>query len=218
VVQLRGHTFLQAYLLCFYLPFVILFLSAIALYRLEGNEWSWKSFAERYRLQRMDRETWWWTAALLAAGILTSVGLSFTGRWLAGISLFAPPDFFPAEINPTKEMTAGIFMGTPLKGQWWIVSAYFAGWFFNIFGEELLWRGYLLPRQELTHGNYAWLVQGVLWALWHIYWRWNLLTILPVALLIPFVVQRTKNTWVGIIAHGLANFIPVVVILVGILF
>ena len=39
------------------------------------------------------------------------------------------------------------FMGIPLKGQWWIPFYYLmvllAG---NIAGEELWWRGYLLPR------------------------------------------------------------------------
>jgi membrane protease YdiL (CAAX protease family) len=215
-LQSAGFTFLQAYLVCFYTPFVGIFVISILAYRLEGNEWSWQAFAKRYRLRRMDRSTWLWTVMLVLIGGLAAWGLSFTGRWLAGMPLFAPPDYFPAEINPTKEMVAGVFMDTPLAGQWWIVPVYFAGWFFNIAGEELLWRGYLLPRQEATHGERAWMVHGFMWAVWHVYWRWNLLALLPVTLAIPFVVQRTKNTWVGIIAHGLANLIPLALIVVGV--
>ena len=215
-LQNIGFTFLQAYLVCFYTPFLFIFAISILAYRLEGNEWSWKAFARRYRLRRMDRSTWLWTVALILVGGLAALGLSFTGKWLASIPLFAPPDYFPAEINPSKEMAAGIFMDTPLTGQWWIVLAYSAGWFFNIVGEELLWRGYVLPRQEACHRERAWLIHGMMWAIWHIFWRWNLLAILPAALTIPFVVQRTRNTWVGIIAHGIANFIPLAFIIAGV--
>jgi membrane protease YdiL (CAAX protease family) len=215
-LQEIGLTFLQAYLACFYTPFMLLLVISIVAYRLEGNEWSWEAFAARYRLRRMDRRTLVWTVALILIGGLAGLGLSFTGAWLAGMRLFAPPDYFPAEINPTKEMAAGVFMDTPLAGQWWIVLFYSMGWFFNIAGEELLWRGYLLPRQEARHGEHAWLVHGAMWALWHVFFRWNLLAILPAALAIPFVVQRTKNTWVGIIAHGIANFIPLAIIIAGV--
>ena len=46
-------------------------------------------------------------------------------------------------------------MGILLKGKWWIVLGYLGGLFFNIFGEEFWWRGYILPRQELVMGKYA---------------------------------------------------------------
>jgi membrane protease YdiL (CAAX protease family) len=215
-LQSQRLSFLAAYLICFYTPFVLIFLIALVVYWMEGNDLTRAAFAARYRLRGMDGKTWLWTVGLVVFCLLVFVGLSFTGKWLATIPLFAPPEFFPAEINPTKEMVAGVFMDTPLKGNWWIVLAYLVGWFFNIVGEELLWRGYLLPRQELAYGRHAWLVHGILWALWHVFWKWNLLAILPVALAIPFVVQRTRNTWVGIIAHGTANFIPLIVIVIGV--
>lgn len=216
-LQNVGLTFLQAYLVCFYAPFVLIFLISILAYRLEGNKWSWPAFARRYRLRKMNGKTWLWTVMLILGGGLAAIVLSFTGKWLARMPLFAPPDYFPAEINPNKEMVAGVFMDTPLSGQWGVVVMYFIGWFFNIAGEELLWRGYLLPRQEAAHGERAWVIHGAMWALWHVYWKWNLLAIAPIAFAIPFVVQRTKNTWVGIIAHGIANFIPLIAIIAGVI-
>jgi membrane protease YdiL (CAAX protease family) len=48
------------------------------------------------------------------------------------------------------------FMGMPLRGAWWILI-YYAVLILvcNIGGEELWWRGYVLPRQELAFGRAA---------------------------------------------------------------
>jgi Type II CAAX prenyl endopeptidase Rce1-like len=35
----------------------------------------------------------------------------------------------------------------------------------NILGEEFLWRGVVLPRQEVAFGRRAWVVNGILWLL-----------------------------------------------------
>jgi membrane protease YdiL (CAAX protease family) len=172
---------------------------------------------KRTRLKEVDLRSWLWILGLTVFGLAAYLALTFTAKALASVSWLSPPGFFPAEINPNKSMISGVFMDTPLKGQWWIIPAYACGWFFNIFGEELLWRGYLLPRQELTLRKHAWIVHGLLWAAWHVFWKWNLLVILPVAMAIPFAVQKTKNTWVGIIAHGTVNLIPLGIIVVGVL-
>ena len=122
-----------------------------------------------------------------------------------------------SEINPLKAAIPNTFMGTEVHGQWGYAIGYFVGWFFNIFGEELLWRGYLLPRQQLQYGKWTWLIHGLLWTGWHFFWKWNLLSILPIALAIPFVAQKTGNSWIEIIAHGLLNFIPFVALVYFIL-
>ena len=106
-------------------------------------------------------------------------------------------------------------MDYPMKGNWWMPACYILGWFFNIFGEELLWRGYLLPRMELRWGGKAWIVNGALWALWHCFWKWNLLVIAPTAFLIPLAAQKTKKTWIGILVHGTMNLIPGLMLVLG---
>lgn len=78
--------------------------------------------------------------------------------------------------------------------------------FFNIVGEEILWRGYILPRQELTHGNNAWLINSILWVAFHICFGIDLLIILlPTLFIIPYVAQKSKNTLIGIVSHALLN-------------
>ncbi len=180
---------------------------------------SLKAFASRYRLRTMDRTDWLWTAGLLAVHIAFMLGgTSLIADWASSVPAFAVPECFPPELRPTvtQELVPGVFMGMPLKGKWWIVAAYFIGWVINILGEEFWWRGYMLPRQELAHGRYTWLVHGVLWAAHHLFQKWTLPILLPNALVYAYVSQTRKNTWIPTIVHGIGNFIPLVVITIGV--
>jgi membrane protease YdiL (CAAX protease family) len=79
-------------------------------------------------------------------------------------------------------------------------------WVLNIFGEEFWYRGWMLPRQEVAFGKFAWVINGTMFTFQHWMQPWNFLAILPGALFMSFVLQLRKNTWIGIIQHGLINF------------
>jgi membrane protease YdiL (CAAX protease family) len=101
------------------------------------------------------------------------------------------------------------FMGIPLHGQWWIAVYYAVVLIFgNIAGEELWWRGFILPRQEAANGSVAWLLHGVLWAAFHLFFQataWDMVRMMPTCCALAFVAQSRRNTWPGIIAHTAAN-------------
>ncbi|NKB88478.1 MAG: CPBP family intramembrane metalloprotease [Acidobacteria bacterium] len=125
----------------------------------------------------------------------------------------------PVEVNNFMgQIQPGSFFGIALHGQWWLPVFYlFPVMFLNIFGEELLWRGLLLPRQELVYGRWAWVVHGLLWTAFHIFWAPNLALLLmraPGYLALAFVCQRLQNTWPGIIAHFVGNS-PVLLLIIG---
>jgi membrane protease YdiL (CAAX protease family) len=125
--------------------------------------------------------------------------LRFTRGWLRNIMPWGPPSWF------ADFLTATHFQGMPLAGNWWPVLVYFVQYIFNIFGEELLWRGYILPRQEMSLGTRAWLANGILWNLFHWFFYWNLIPLLPSCLALTWLTQRTKNTWTAILGHGILN-------------
>jgi membrane protease YdiL (CAAX protease family) len=101
------------------------------------------------------------------------------------------------------------FMGIPLHGAWWILFYYaFVILVFNIGGEELWWRGYVLPRQELSFGRATWIVHGILWSLFHLFMQptlWDTVRMAITGVALAFVAQRTKNTWPGIVGHSFGN-------------
>jgi membrane protease YdiL (CAAX protease family) len=125
--------------------------------------------------------------------------LAFTRPWLRNIMPWGPPAWFADFLTPTH------FQGMSLAGNWWPVLVYFIQYVFNVFSEELLWRGYILPRQEMSLGNRAWLANGILWNLFHWFFYWNLIPLLPSCLALTWLTQRTKSTWTGILGHGILN-------------
>jgi len=92
-------------------------------------------------------------------------------------------------------------MDLPVKGNLWIPFGMFAFSLCNVLGEEFWWRGYVLPRQELSFGKWTWLIHGLLWSGFHLFMPWDAIRLLPGSLALPFVAQRRKNTWPGIIGR-----------------
>jgi membrane protease YdiL (CAAX protease family) len=200
------------------LPLALMLVAALAAYKLEGRSFTWKALAERFRLRPMTGRDWIYTIVLFLASALCYGGLGFTAKWLIQFKVFAPPEFLIPAVDPRvpQSFVTDVFMGIPLKGQWWIAVFYFVALVFNIVGEEFWWRGYVLPRQEVVFGKWTWVVHGVLWTLFHVFWKWNLIVLLPGCLMLSYVVSVRKNTWIGIITHMLLNSIPLVGIIIGI--
>jgi membrane protease YdiL (CAAX protease family) len=219
LMETFGYPFLIVYLIAWGGGEMLIFIASLVVYKMEGNPLTWKALAFRYRLHKMYRRDWAWLAGLFIFNTITYFGLTFTAEWLGSLPEFAPPAFFPPELTPGNagKLAPGEFMGFPLKGMWWVLLTYFFGWLFNIFGEEFWFRGYMLPRQALTHGRYTWIVHGILFTVFHVFWKWNLIALLPGSLFMAYVVQRRRNTWISILWHGTMNFIPMIVILQGVL-
>jgi membrane protease YdiL (CAAX protease family) len=81
---------------------------------------------------------------------------------------------------------------------------------FNVFFaplvEELYFRGYLLPRMK---GRFATLLHSFLFAAYHIFSPWMIITITLGLLPLVFGVKK-KNIYIGIIAHILGNSVSLV--------
>jgi membrane protease YdiL (CAAX protease family) len=198
--------------------FPLLLAAALVAYRLEGRSFSRAGLAERFRLHTMGKLEWKWTLGLLVVFIGGQLLLMPTARWLISSLPLPLPDVLPPAIDPrVVTVIPADFLGVPLAGNWGIALLYFTILCFNVFGEELWWRGYILPRQELVHGKWTWLIHGVLWTLFHLPFWWNLIALLPSTLSLSFVVSRLKNTTPGIIAHFTLNGLGFVMILLGIL-
>ena len=209
--------YLIGYLIAWVSTMVLFFIAAVVAYRLEGNPIQLETFKERYRMRRMSRQDWIWTLGIFGFVVISYFGLAFTSGWLAQWSFFAPHPVFPPEFGPegATARAPGTLMGMTITGLGWLAVVYLFGWLFNIFGEELWFRGYILPRQEEAFGKFAWVANGLMFTLNHIWQPWNLLLILPGALVGAFVVQKRKNTWILIISHGLANAILLALIILN---
>jgi membrane protease YdiL (CAAX protease family) len=165
----------------------LLLTAALLLYRERhsGREGSWGA---RLWLRPMNGGDWLWTVGGFAAvGMLTGGIGAALGMLPEGTKVH--PSFMAFE---------------PLgPGRYWILGAWLPFFVLNIVGEEFVWRGVVLPRQEVAFGGRAWLVNGVLWLLFHAAFPWQVLvTLVPITLILPFIVHRRRNTWIGVAIHA----------------
>lgn len=176
--------------------FLLLLLATIIGLRREGWSLSWATARDRLRIKRMDSTAWKWTLIFLFLSLLSGYLLNLLGLLVYQKIGFWPPD---ADIPLTNIP----FMILVLV--------------INIIAEELWWRGYILPRQELEHGKLAFLVNGVLWSLFHMFKWWAVPLMLLRTWMEPLVVQRTKNTTPAIFMHFISNGISVLLSTIALL-
>jgi uncharacterized protein len=131
---------------------------------------------------------WWWAlAAVAGVGLLEALPLdpgAPAGRGFDGL------------------------LGTP-EGQalfhhnWGLFALVVAMFAFNtVLGEELLFRGLLLPRMRSTFGRADWVVNAVLFSLYHVHQPWSMPGALTTGLVLAGATRRWRSAWLGIIAHS----------------
>jgi membrane protease YdiL (CAAX protease family) len=201
-----GLTPFEAYIVGLTVPAAILFALAFGFYKRDGFPLTWSSLKVRFRLRPMTGKDWLWSVGAFIVTFLSIGALAPTAQMLiAAFPAIAVPDFFAPWARPGATFDLALFtkfVGAPLKGNWSFAVLSFIQLFFNIFGEELWWRGYILPRQEKAHGRWAWVINGLLWWLWHLtFYPWQVFALLPICLIIPYIAQRFQNTWPAVIIH-----------------
>ena len=125
-------------------------------------------------------------------------------------------------IFPFFKEPAGWALGSALEspeareqvvGAWGILALFALSAVFNTFlGEELLFRGLLLPRMNKVFGKWDWVANGILFGLYHIHQPWGMLS-LGGLLFFAFPTKRFRSSWFGIIAHSGQSIFFVVLIL-----
>ncbi|MEM7738395.1 MAG: CPBP family intramembrane glutamic endopeptidase [Deinococcota bacterium] len=219
-LQNQGMALVWSFTLSLYLPLLVLGVVAVVAYHLEGNAATWPAFCERMRLQQPTKRVWLWSISALVVALLAEALLEPSAHVLARLPFFAPPALLPSLFDPNQPIVLppNEYLGVPLSGNAWLIALYAVSLAANIFGEELLWRSFLLPRQELVFGKWAWLVNGILWIfVLHFMMRWMWLTLIPTGLLTPLIAQHVKNTWAAIIIHGFGNGVFLILIAMGVL-
>ena len=171
--------------------FTPLIITGLFMLRSEGYKMSWQTITGRLRFKKLTSKDLLLTfVGLVAVGILSGALMKILEMIIGKFD--HSPSFMQFE---------------PLSaGRYWLLLVWAPYWITNILGEEFLWRGVMLPRQEIAFGKYAWLIHGFGWGLFHIAFGWQLLiTLIPLIFIQSYLVQKTGNSWVGVILHGGLN-------------
>ncbi len=90
-----------------------------------------------------------------------------------------------------------------LGGSWGWFAVLITLWVFNtVLGEELLFRGYLLPRMNKAFGRADWLANGLLFAAYHVHMWWSMPGILLDTLTFALPSKHYRSALIGIIVHS----------------
>jgi membrane protease YdiL (CAAX protease family) len=79
--------------------------------------------------------------------------------------------------------------------------------FNTVLGEELLFRGLLLPRMRGAFGRWDWLANGVLFAGYHLHTPWAIPSSLIDTLIISYPASRYRSAVIGICVHSVQTVV-----------
>jgi uncharacterized protein len=177
-----------------------------------------------YREQRSLRWSVLKDALWLHAPRRPSTGRRGGRAWLVLIPVvlaIAAEELLPTLPTPGSR-DLGLFLESDagqafLSGNWaWFVLLVAMFIFNTVLGEELLFRGLLLPRMQGVFGRGDWAANGVLFALYHLHVPW----VIPQAFVdtcVPFASKRYNSALVGIAAHSVQTVFFTVAVLVLVL-
>jgi uncharacterized protein len=188
---------------------VWLFVLSLIVVRREEGDLRWATLRRRLRLNaprsprtgQPRRTLWLWAVPLVVLVALwqLAVGPRLNGLWVSALPFLAEPPGFALGTALASPAVRAQFVGA-----WGLLALFAVNALFNSFlGEELLFRGVLLPRMREVFGRWDWLANGVLFGAYHLHQPWGILgSIGTGALLYALPARRFRSTWMSVIVHS----------------
>jgi membrane protease YdiL (CAAX protease family) len=174
---------------------------------------SWSSLKQRLwlnkplnpRTKKPNARLFWWLVPCLVFSFLTSFALSDSLDYSV-VSLFSSSS--APHYTQIENLKSPEFIGV-----WWVLGIALFSSLFNYFlGEELFFRGVLLPKMEKRFGRFAWLVNAILFGLYHVHKPWNLPSIILSNFAISWPAQRYRSNWMAVMVHGVEGIVLLVMV------
>lgn len=189
------------------------FVVSIAVLRHELGGLRWPAVKERIWLDRprdpatgaRRRVLWWWAVPAIAANVLGGVlAIRLDEAWSHVTGLSEP-----------SYAKVGELADPQFEGQWWILGLALTSLLFNyVLGEELLFRGVLLPRMNGVFGRWDWVANTVLFGLYHVHKIWFWPSMITTSFGMAWAAKRYRSFWMGVVVHGVEGFFVVLILAV----
>ncbi len=116
---------------------------------------------------------------------------------------------FPVLMPPTYTQMRS--MAGPAVGQWWLLGVLAVMIVFNyLLGEELIFRGILVPKMNGVFGKWDWLANHLLFVTYHLHRISDWPALILMDWVIPLVTKRFQSYWVAVILHGVEAVMPII--------
>ncbi len=175
------------------------------IFREEGNlRWStirrrcWLNTPVDPRAGETRSRLWLWLLPLIMLFAALQV-VPFQAVWEKAFPFLGEPErySFEAIMNSADRKAA-------LNGAWQVLGLFtILGVFNTILGEELLFRGILLPKMRGVFGKGDWLANGLIFGLYHLHQPWSIPgSIVDGTFCQALPTKRYRSSWMGIIVHS----------------
>ena len=146
--------------------------------------------------------------------VVPAIAANYLGGWLASGVDTAWTDWLPALREPWYTQIQGL-ADPHFQGAWWLLGLTVLSLAFNyVLGEELLFRGVLLPKMNGVFGRWDWVANTVLFGLYHVHKIWFWPSMITSSFGISWATKRYRSFWMGVIVHGVEGFFIVLVVAV----
>ena len=195
----------QALLICITAGLVWQFVLVLILTRRElgGLQWPrvrdalWLRAPRDPKSGRVGGRVWWWVLPFIVLFALEEA-VSIPGPSVRDFADFVDSDrgedFF--------------------RGAWgWFAVIVVLVVFNTVLGEELLFRGLLLPRMRGVFGRWDFVANGALSRVYHLHTPWVIPTTLVDIFALAYPSRRFQSAWMGIIVHSTQSVVVIGVVL-----
>jgi uncharacterized protein len=195
----------QALLICLTAGLIWQFVLVLILVRREVGELRWPRVRDALWLRaprdprsgRVGGRVWLWVLVFMFLFALWELVPGFSGA--------SPRDF-----GEFLAMDRGEEF---FRGAWgWFAVVVVLAVFNTVLGEELLFRGLLLPRMRGVFGRVDWVVNGVLFAVYHLHQPWSIPSALSDIFLTALPTRWFESAWMGIIVHSMQSVFIIIFI------
>jgi uncharacterized protein len=134
------------------------------------------------------------------------------------VLLFALWEAFGFDITGPSNRDLVLFLDTRgeefFGGNWvWFAVIVVQSVFNSVLGEDLLFRGLLLPRMRGAFGRSDFVANGVLFGFYHLHTPWSIPAALADIVLTAYPTRRWQSAWMSIIVHSAQSVVVVALIL-----
>ncbi|WP_421724736.1 CPBP family intramembrane glutamic endopeptidase [Bauldia sp.] len=186
-------------------------LSVIILY-LELPAFTWGAIRERIWLNkptnpRTGRRSYLLFLWLIPAFLFyAAIEMTPMEEWIGHLILIPLPFLDRLPVLELEEIIQPEFIGA-----WWLMGVAVIACAFNyVLGEELLFRGILLPKMRGVFGKWDWVANSVLFALYHLHRPTQMLAFIIGGFAYSLPSRYFRSIWFAIILHGIEG-IPVLI-------
>ena len=197
----------QALLICLTVGLIWQFVLVLILVRRELGVLEWPRVRDALWLRspqdpktgRVGGRVWWWLLLLVVLLALLQEVPAIPGPSVRDFGDFLDSDRGEAFFS----------------GAWgWFAVVIVFVVFNTVLGEELLFRGLLLPRMQRVFGKGDWVANGVLFTLYHLHVPWVMpATLVEGIFLEAYPSRRFQSAWMGIIVHSVQSVFVIIVVL-----